>query len=321
MFKKARKILIKGDYDDELYWERVKRNEVFLGLDADQMRLSQEKLSGAVVGVAGQGGLGGAVAMLLARLGVRHLKIGDPDSFELSNINRQLGATPGNVGRNKAVVVGELIKETTPDVTVEVFPEGMQKHVAREFVEGCDLIIDCIDFYNVDERYDLHREFRQSERCKGCLASTVVGYGANVYLFTRDGLTLEDFYDIPPDTEQTEEIVDKLVRLQASFLPRFPSKSVLYDWMRRTGNVPILAVSPPLGQYLLVARAALMLTDMDVAPYCEPLPPMPHYLWYDASTMASGIYEFNGEFVNEGEFEELFGDSPPQSAEPAMKTA
>ena len=320
MLKKARVITLKGVYDEDSYWERVKRNEVFLGLDPEQMRLSQEKLSNAVVGIAGQGGLGGAVAMIFARLGVRHLKIADPDSFELSNINRQLGATPANVGRNKAVVVGELIKETTPDVTVEVFPEGMQKHVAQEFVEGCDLIIDCIDFYNVDERYDLHRQFRASERCKGCLASTVVGYGANVYLFTRDGLTLEEFYNIPPNTEQTEEVVDKLVRLQASFLPRFPSKTVLYDWMRRTGNVPILAVSPPLGQYLLVARATLMLTDMDTAPYCEPLPPMPHYLWYDASTMASGIYEFNGEFVNEGEYEQLFGATLTPTVEPALLT-
>jgi len=307
MYKKPRVIKIEGAYDDAVYWERVKRNEVFLGLDRLQMRSSQEKISSSVVGVAGQGGLGGAVAMLLARLGVRHIKICDPDSFELSNINRQLGATPANVGRNKAVVVGELIKETTPDVTVDVYPEGMQKHVAKEFVEGCDLIIDCIDFYNVDERYDLHREFRASERCKGCLASTVVGYGANVYLFTKDGLKLEDFYDIPPNTEQTEAVVDKLVRLQASFLPRFPSKATLYDWMRERGNVPILAVSPPLGQYLLISRAALMLTDMDHAPYCEELPPMPKYLWVDASTFECGIYEFNGHFVNEGEFERLFG--------------
>lgn len=308
MFKKARIIRMEGNYNEADYLERVKRNEVFLGLDREQMARSQQKISDSVVGVAGSGGLGGAVALLLARLGVRHVKVCDPDSFELSNINRQLGATPANVGRNKAVVIGEVIQETTPDVTVEVFPEGMQKHVAKEFVDGCDLIIDCIDFYNVDERYDLHREFRASERCKGCLASTVVGYGANVYLFTKDGLKLEDFYDIPPDTEQDEAIVDKLVRLQASFLPRFPSKTTLYDWMAEKGNVPILAVSPPLGQYLLIARAALMLTDMAKAPYCTELPPMPKYLWMDASTFDCGIYEFDGEFVNEGEHEELFAD-------------
>ncbi len=308
MFKKARIVRTEGIDNEADYFERVKRNEVFLGLDREQMALSQQKISNSVVGVAGAGGLGGAVALLLARLGVRHIKVGDPDSFELSNINRQLGATPANVGRNKAVVVGEIIQETTPDVTVEVFPEGMQKHVAKEFVDGCDLIIDCIDFYNVDERYDLHREFRASERCKGCLASTVVGYGANVYLFTKDGLKLEDFYDIPPDTEQDEEVVDKLVRLQASFLPRFPSKTTLYDWIAEKGNVPILAVSPPLGQYLLVARAALMLTDMDMEPYCTELPPMPKYLWVDASTFDCDIYEFDGEFVNEGEHEKLFAD-------------
>jgi molybdopterin/thiamine biosynthesis adenylyltransferase len=271
------------------------------------MAFSQEKISNSVVGVAGQGGLGGGVAMLLARLGVRHLKICDPDSFETSNINRQLGAAPHTVGKNKATVVGELIRETVKDVTVDIYPEGMQKHVAADFVDGCDLIIDCIDFYNVDERYDLHREFRASSKCKGCLAGTVVGWGANIYLFTKDGLTLEDFYGIPPNTEQTEEIVDKLVRLQASFLPRFPTLETLYDWMRETGNVPILAVSPPLGQYLMVTRAALMLTDLDQEPYCAELPPMPKYLWMDASTFECGVYEFNGEFVNREEHQRLFG--------------
>jgi drug/metabolite transporter (DMT)-like permease len=94
MFKKARVIQMKGEYDPEYYKERVRRNEVFLGNDRAQMAFSQEKISNSVVGVAGQGGLGGGVAMLLARLGVRHLKICDPDSFETSNINRQLGAAP-----------------------------------------------------------------------------------------------------------------------------------------------------------------------------------------------------------------------------------
>lgn len=40
----------------------------------------------------------------LARLGVLHLRIADPDTFEFSNINRQLGAGLGTVGKNKAEI-------------------------------------------------------------------------------------------------------------------------------------------------------------------------------------------------------------------------
>ena len=41
--------------------------------------------------MGGAGGLGGYLAVQLARVGVKHIKIGDPDHFEESNINRQLG--------------------------------------------------------------------------------------------------------------------------------------------------------------------------------------------------------------------------------------
>jgi len=48
---------------------------------------------------------------------------------------------------------------------------------------------------------------------------------------------------------------------------------------------------------------------LDVAPYCEPLPPMPSYLWMDATTMTCCVKEFDGSFANTGEFEALFGKS------------
>ncbi len=307
MYKRPRIIRFDGNGDTAFYRERTRRNELFLGTTKAQMAKSQQILADAVVGVAGGGGLGGSIAMMLARLGVGHIKICDPDSFEISNINRQLGAAPAAIGRNKAIVVGELVHETMPDVTVEIFPEGMKKHVAEEFLNGCDLLIDCVDFYCIDERYDMHKAFRASRTCKSCVAGTVVGWGANVYHFTKDGLTLEDFYQIPPDATQTEDVVDRLVKLQASFLPRFPSKANLYDWMRENGNVPILSLAPTLGQYMIVARAALILLDMDKPPYATAIPPMPSYLWMDGSTLECGVYEFNGEFVNENEFADYFG--------------
>jgi len=46
----------------------------------------------------------GAMAMRLARLGIRHLKIADPQQFDWSNVNRQMGASAQNIGRNKAEV-------------------------------------------------------------------------------------------------------------------------------------------------------------------------------------------------------------------------
>ena len=77
-----------------------------MDLDKEQQQASQEKLAHSVVGVGGAGGLGSYLAVQLARVGVKHIKIGDPDHFEESNINRQLGAGVNTIGKNKAIVVG-----------------------------------------------------------------------------------------------------------------------------------------------------------------------------------------------------------------------
>jgi molybdopterin/thiamine biosynthesis adenylyltransferase len=99
--KKPRVIRFDGNNDEEFYRLRVLRNGCFLGVDAAQQSESQEKLVKAVVGIAGAGGLGSNLAVQLARMGVRHIKIGDPDHFEESNINRQLGAGPARSAKTK----------------------------------------------------------------------------------------------------------------------------------------------------------------------------------------------------------------------------
>lgn len=306
MLKKARIVTLQGIFNENVYQERVSRSGCFLGNTLLEQVANQTKLSNAVVGVAGAGGIGGAVAMGLARLGVRHIKIADPDSFEISNINRQLGASLETVGRNKALVVAELVHQLAGDVTIEVFPEGIQKHTADAFVDGCDLVLDQMDFYSIAERYALHRAYRKSDKCKGMLASSVVGWGANIYKFEKDGLTLEDFYGISEDAEMTPALVDKLVKLQASYQPRFPSISNIYGWMQATGNVPILSIAPTASHYLILCRSTLMLCDLEGAPYSTVLPAMPKYYWFDGSTFDNGVYEFDGQWANPNEHEKYF---------------
>ena len=79
--KKARIIRSDGNGVKNLR-NRVMRNSCFLGVDEKQQKISQEKLANSVVGVGGAGGLGGYLAVQLARVGVKHIKIGDPDHLK-----------------------------------------------------------------------------------------------------------------------------------------------------------------------------------------------------------------------------------------------
>lgn len=308
MSKKEAQIIHKhGNRDNDFYQKRVMRNSCFLGVDEAQQKASQEILSESVVGVAGAGGLGSYLAVQLARVGVRHIKVADPDHFDVTNINRQNGAGIHTIGRNKALTIGEMIQEDMPDVTVEIFQEGINRHTAEAFVEGTDLVYDCTDFYLIDERYALHRAYLAHERTKTMLCGCVWGWGSAVYRFDRDGMSYMDLLGIREGEDLTPEKIDRLVVMQANYLPRYPSKKHIYGWMEDVGNIPILGAIPPICCGFLTAQGVQVLCGLDQEPYARPLPPIPDYFWIDAQELHSGIYRFDGNWVNENNFEKHFG--------------
>ncbi len=156
----------RGEYEDKLYWERVDRNLGWLGDTEVEQRKRQAKLRETTIGIAGTGGIGGAVATRLVRMGARHLKLADPDDFDVTNIQRQLGASLDNVGRNKAEVVAEQAFELSRDVDIDVYPDGITPKNAQDFMDGCDYVMDQMEFWQVKNRYALHRAFRASRQCR-----------------------------------------------------------------------------------------------------------------------------------------------------------
>lgn len=95
-----------------MMWEQFIRTEALLGTEA------MERLRAARVAVFGLGGVGGYAAEALARSGVGALDLIDNDTICLSNLNRQIIALTGNVGRYKAEVMAERIKEINPQCRV-----------------------------------------------------------------------------------------------------------------------------------------------------------------------------------------------------------
>ncbi|HHF7038180.1 TPA: ThiF family adenylyltransferase [Streptococcus mutans] len=152
--------------NEEMYWERVNRSLGWLGNTEAEQRERQEKLKNAVIGIAGTGGIGGQLAQRLVRLGVRNLKLADPDTFDISNMNRQMGADLEHIGKNKAEVVAEMTYALNHDVNIAVYPEGITPETAQDFVEDCDYVLDQMDFYEVANRYALHQAFRKSDKAK-----------------------------------------------------------------------------------------------------------------------------------------------------------
>jgi len=61
-------------------FNRAHRNLGWLGDSPEEQWQRQERLGDVVVGIAGCDGIGGATAERLVRMGIRNIKVADPDT-------------------------------------------------------------------------------------------------------------------------------------------------------------------------------------------------------------------------------------------------
>ena len=109
--------------------------------------------------VAGCGGLGGYLIEMLLRLGVGTIRAADRDSFEASNLNRQLLSSPQALGMPKAEAAAAHAALVNPDVCFEMIPEFVTEENAAELIRGCDAVLDALD--NIQARRILARACAQ----------------------------------------------------------------------------------------------------------------------------------------------------------------
>lgn len=116
------------------------RAQMALGADA------LERLKDAHVAVFGIGGVGSYTAEALARAGVGSLTLVDNDTVGLSNINRQLCALHSTLGKYKAQVMADRVRDINPGCNVRAIC-GLYTEEDKErfFDVQYDYIADCID--------------------------------------------------------------------------------------------------------------------------------------------------------------------------------
>lgn len=105
-----------------------------------------EKLKKAKVAVFGAGGVGGYVIEALARSGVGEIHIVDNDVISPTNINRQIIATLGSVGKYKVDEFEKRIADINPECKVKTYKIFFLPENSGGF-DFCyfDYIVDAID--------------------------------------------------------------------------------------------------------------------------------------------------------------------------------
>ncbi len=111
----------------------------------------QEKLSAARVLCIGAGGLGSPVLAYLAAAGVGRIGIVDDDRVDVTNLQRQILYTTGDIGAPKAATAAERLRALNPQISIDPIGVRFDAHNARELVRLYDVVVDGTDTF--ESRY------------------------------------------------------------------------------------------------------------------------------------------------------------------------
>ena len=191
--------------EDIFYREMVDRN---IGVYTWE---EQERLRRSRVAICGLGGVGGYEAILCARMGIGSVTGVDFDSFEVSNINRQMLATRDTIDRPKADAMEEALKSINPGMEVNSHQTQVDEDNVADLLSGHDVVLEAVD--DMPTRVIIHRTARE-------LGIPSVGMSGSpptrgfVATFLPDGVRYEDALNLPEpgkkltDMELRQRIAD-----------------------------------------------------------------------------------------------------------------
>lgn len=185
----------------------VERNIGLLSKE-EQQRLKESK-----VAMMGAGGLGGVAMEVLVRCGIGRFSVVDKDTFEPSNLNRQVLAIKDTMGRSKVDVAAERARQINPDIEV-VTAEHVGEDNIDELLGGADVAVMAID--------ELLPCILTSRATKRLGIPLVEGWAipfGNVRTFTAETPTLEEAYELPTVGRNVAELTpDELAECQQKIL-------------------------------------------------------------------------------------------------------
>ena len=119
-------------------------------MERTALLLGDEKLAmlrRAHVLVVGLGGVGAYAAEMIARAGVGRMTIADADTVSLTNINRQLVALCSTLGRPKAEVLAERLRDIDPELELTVLNRFIRDEETYSLLDAAkyDYVVDAID--------------------------------------------------------------------------------------------------------------------------------------------------------------------------------
>tara|TARA_B100001248_G_scaffold262672_1_gene260733 strand:+ start:2936 stop:3880 length:945 start_codon:yes stop_codon:yes gene_type:complete len=184
------------DFD---YQEAFSRNLGWLS------ELDQAKVANYRIALPGLGGVGGHHLHSLLRLGFQKFHIADMDTFDLANFNRQMGAQVSTIGKEKTQVLYDMAKDINPNAEIKIFSQGVHEGNMPSFLNGVDLVIDCLDVFVLETRRKL---YGLAEKMKiPVISAAPLGMGTSVMVFSPEKMPFNRYFAFDDQNLKEEEMV------------------------------------------------------------------------------------------------------------------
>lgn len=241
------------------YEKAIERN---IGLCSE---LEQTHLRNAVIGIAGVGAVGGNNLITLARMGIGNFKIADPDIFEEVNLQRQAGAFISSINKSKVEVMADIVSDINPSAKVELFREGIHEKNIDEFLKGVDVVLDCIDAFQIIPRRLLYQKAR--EKRIYVIFSGPIAYGATLQIFDPKGMSFETYFSIREGMSRAEQIAVFLLGIAPKLLTKNKMDENRIDFEKEKG--PALASTVAISTGVVTSALLKILLNRE-KPKCIP---------------------------------------------------
>jgi len=134
-----------------------------------------ERMKKATIGIAGLGGLGSAVSIALARMGIGTLILVDFDVVEPSNLNRQQFFID-QIGMPKTQALSKILASINPFIKIVIHKIKLNKKNIPKVFNTANVVVECFD--RADEKVMILESVAESlPKAYVVGASGLAGYG------------------------------------------------------------------------------------------------------------------------------------------------
>jgi hypothetical protein len=252
-------------------------------------RRELEAAEGKIIALAGAGGDGHAYSQLARTFHLGEIRVADPETISIENMNRYGTAYMDTIGQPKVALFAQEVARIDPSTRVVPYPEGLTLENVEEFVDGSDLVIEEID---LGADTSLSVALYQAARRRGIAVLTsmnILHMGVATSFDPEGAYLYEDMIGVPRDVDPSK--TRGLAPGFARTMPRIPWEYGDITTLEKiTAGAPLPSTRTGVDQAIALGtiQAGFHLTREVDNHRPDPVW-APYWAYADAYTLKSGI--------------------------------